>query len=189
LELVNRKSGSPLNADVRSQHVIRCYDLNTGLWSFSFSNFSADIGNCPAFQAWFNSLSPADQGFQIDNWEYRLSGLTEQTYIQNFFLGTGVPYLPCPSQTFNSEFATDLCTYRCLILKSDGKPIIRRNVCGAQCCIRSIRGCANFSGYYQTFGSPTFDTRGPSCPVDFGLPVCPPNSIFRTPDFSQFKER
>ncbi|MBK9742586.1 MAG: hypothetical protein IPO94_06305 [Saprospiraceae bacterium] len=157
--------------------VLQCYDLSTGLWSFSFSNFSADIGNCPAFIAWFNSLSPADQSSQIDNWEYSLSEVTEQTYIQNFFLNSPVPYMTCPKQTFNSEFSTEICTYRCLTFKSDGKPVIIRNFCGSQCCIRSIEGCINVSGFYQTLGPPTFTTKGATCPEDFELPNCPPNSI------------
>ncbi len=156
-----------------------CFDVNTSQWTFNFSNFSADIGNCPALQTWFNGLSAANQGDQIDIWEYQLSFPLQQAYIQGFFLGSGLPYAPCPAQTVNANFATELCSYRCLIPR-DGffppKPIIRRNVCGAQCCIRSQPGCINISGFYITTGLPTFVTVGPSCP-EFSDPKCPQNSI------------
>lgn len=163
--------------------VLECYDINTGQWSFFFSNFNAEVGNCPAFQTWFNNLSPAEQGNQIDRWEYQLSFPTQQSHIQNTILNTGLPYTPCPEPTFNSNWATELCSYRCRVPmpSKEGlwKFVIRRTICGGQCCIRSVKGCINQSGFYITFGTPTFETVGPGCPIT--TPVCPPNSILLDP--------
>jgi hypothetical protein len=162
--------------------VLECYDVNTGQWSFSFSNFNAEIGNCPALQTWFDNLSPAEQANQIDIWEYQLSFPTQQGYIQNTILGSNLPYKACPSPTFSSTWATELCSYRCRVPTiKDGvsKFVIRRTICGGTCCLRLIRGCINASGFYLTFGTPTFITAGPSCPDT--PPVCPPNSILLDP--------
>ncbi len=162
--------------------VLECYNVNNGQWSFSFSNFNAEVGNCPALQTWLDNLSPAERANQEDILEYQLSLVTQQSYIQNTIFGSGLPYAACPSRTWSAEWATELCSFKCRVpVIREGKQttVIRRTICGGQCCIRLTSGCINASGFYLTFETPFFLTSGPPCP-DI-VPECQPNSILLDP--------
>ena len=162
--------------------VLECYNVTSGQWSFSFSNLNIEVGNCPALQAWLDNLSPAERANQEDILEYQLSLATQQSYIQNTIFGSGLPYAACPSRTWSAEWATELCSFRCRVpVIREGKQttVIRRTICGGQCCIRLTNGCINASGFYLTFGTPFFITSGPPCPDV--APACQPNSILLDP--------
>ncbi len=144
-----------------------------GTYQFTFSNFSTDWSNCPAFMSWFNALSNFDKGDQMSIWEYEASLDAELIYIN--IVGQPLPTL-CPTPIISSQFVSENCYNRCLTLL-DGPPYYRlvKSYCGNQCCIRKNKGCKNISGFITFFDPPTFETKGQPC--DISPAVCKFNSI------------
>jgi len=173
-------SGSrPACNDMKLNYVLTiCFDQFTfEITRFQYSNFSAFPGSgCPDFITWYNNLPDIEKGAAQDKWEFDASFIVEQLNILAFS-----DYIkPCPlsanSQSL-SEFTTELCFNRCLIITGGTFPGFKivKNFCGTQCCIRTRQFCKNQSGTvifynpeYQTIGQPC--TSSPAfCPN--GIPL------------------
>jgi hypothetical protein len=158
--------------DMKVEFDIVVCQLPNGKWKFSFSDFEAFYGNCPAFHTWYNSLTPQQKADEQDKWEYELSLIAELNYVQAIaqFIPTN-----CPERFGNSVFVTDVCYNRCLV-PADGFPGFKvvKSFCGTQCCIRNREACKNISGTVLFF-QPTFETKGPTCTV--APTVCKVNAV------------
>ena len=130
-------------------------------YQYYFYNFEANIGNCPAFLNWYNSLSDADKAEQQDIWEYELGLIEELSIVQ-----ATAPFLDtnCPETYATSSFINELCYTRCLE-RTEIFPFFKvvKSKCGAQCCVRTRNACKGISGAVL-FSEPTFETFGDQCP-------------------------
>ncbi|MBP9104377.1 MAG: hypothetical protein KBF82_10965 [Chitinophagaceae bacterium] len=166
----------PACSDMIVNCEVRLCLLSNGIWSYTFWNFKADYGNCPAFDTWYQSLSDADKSIQQDKWEYELSIILEQQVVI-----ANAPTIPalCPDFYAITEFISDLCYRRCLA-PIPNFPYWRaiKSLCGDQCCSRNRTACITSTGSIS-FLAPTFTTKGPTCNSSGGL--CPPNTIPLSP--------
>jgi hypothetical protein len=155
---------------------VRICLLSNGIWSYTFWNFKADYGNCPAFDTWYMSLSDADKAIQQDKWEYELSIILEQNIVI-----ANAPTIPvlCPDFYAVTEFISDLCYRRCLA-PIPNFPFWRaiKSLCGDQCCSRNRTACITPTGSVSWL-APTFTTKGSSCSSSGGS--CPANTIPLSP--------
>lgn len=151
--------------------LVICQLLN-GTYTLSFSEFEAFYGNCPAFDTWYDSLTPEQKAEEQDKWEYELSILTEFIYVQAI-----AQLLPanCPEVVITSFFITEICYNRCLV-PSEVFPGFRviKSFCGTQCCVRKREACKGISGFVL-FGPESFETKGPACTST--ITVCKFNAI------------
>ncbi len=161
-------SGSrPACPDMKVQYVVKiCYNIpplpGQSPLTVEISQFEAWLGNCPAFIAWYNSLSNIDKGIQQDKWEYEASVIEEQALI--YALLTDTQIIGCHENwSATSSVYTDLCITRCLV-EVPVWPYFKtvKSYCGTQCCIRTTNYCVNYSNVL-IFQPPVFNTIGDKC--------------------------